>query len=157
VGYDPAKRQLFIQFPSAMWRYLDVPASIHDGLVAAESKGTFYAKSIKGRFPSEAVAAAQVQDTVAASEAQRQAADASAAADAAMRAKPMVKGNNTARASGLRTYWYAELIDYDAAVAHYKTQPEVRDVVAQLANQDARKLKNTGATIPGIVIKSRQE
>lgn len=52
VGYDPETKTLVIQMnnSSDVYTYEDVPQSVYDGLLAADSKGRFYVKKIKGRY-----------------------------------------------------------------------------------------------------------
>ena len=48
VGYDPDLRILEIEFNSGtVYRYFDVPPSVHAGLMTAESKGEYYATNIR--------------------------------------------------------------------------------------------------------------
>jgi KTSC domain len=35
----------------AVYHYCDIPATVHRGLLSAESKGSFFHRSIRGRFP----------------------------------------------------------------------------------------------------------
>ena len=43
VGYDAVARVLELEFADgAVYRYLDVPASLHAGLMTADSHGTFF-------------------------------------------------------------------------------------------------------------------
>jgi hypothetical protein len=58
VGYDASRRMLEIEFRSGgIYRYLEVPAEIHERLLAAESKGRFFAAHIRDRFRHERVRA----------------------------------------------------------------------------------------------------
>ena len=52
VGYDPESKVLSVQMnnSSDIYLYKDVPQSIYDGLLEAESKGAYYVKEIKGKF-----------------------------------------------------------------------------------------------------------
>ena len=51
VGYDPASGILEIEFKSgAVYKYFIVPKTIYDGLIGAESKGSFFAQSIRDKF-----------------------------------------------------------------------------------------------------------
>lgn len=48
VGYDPARRWLELEFTSgAVYRYYDVPESVHVDLMKAESHGHFYTECIR--------------------------------------------------------------------------------------------------------------
>jgi len=48
VGYDPDRRVLEIEFEGgAVYRYHDVPPELHAGLMAAPSRGEFFAAHIR--------------------------------------------------------------------------------------------------------------
>lgn len=50
-SYLPDKKQLDVEFHSGRkYRYSGVPAEIHEGLKAANSKGSFLHSSIIGKF-----------------------------------------------------------------------------------------------------------
>lgn len=52
-GYDAATRTLAVRFKGGgEYRFTDVPADLADKFAAAESKGSFFAKSIRGHFTS---------------------------------------------------------------------------------------------------------
>ena len=52
VGYDPASETLEIEFNSgSVYQYYGVPSGIYDALMAASSKGQFFASQIKDAFP----------------------------------------------------------------------------------------------------------
>lgn len=51
IGYDPTARSLRVAFKGgAVYVYPGVPPKIYDGLVNAESKGSFLAKIIRPFF-----------------------------------------------------------------------------------------------------------
>ena len=52
VGYDAATQVLTVTFvdQEGTYEYQKVPASVYAQLMAAESKGSFFAKNIKGKF-----------------------------------------------------------------------------------------------------------
>lgn len=51
VGYSRHLRALEIEFTrGAVYRFLDVPPKVHQGLIAARSKGRFIAEYIRGRY-----------------------------------------------------------------------------------------------------------
>ena len=51
VGYDPDTKTLELEFVSGtVYQYFDVPQSIHDALMAADSKGAFVNALIKGYY-----------------------------------------------------------------------------------------------------------
>ena len=56
VGYDRAARVLEVEFRNgAVYRYREVPASLHAELMRADSKGKYFSKRIRGRFAFERV------------------------------------------------------------------------------------------------------
>jgi hypothetical protein len=101
-------------------------------------------------------AAGSVQAAVQADEAQKAAEEAMANVAALEKAKPQVKGNYAAKASGLRTYWSAVIVDQAKAVAHYANHPKVVALVQQLADADAREHKDKLA-IPGVEAKKEEK
>ena len=53
VGYSKRRHILEVEFINgAIYRYLDVPASVHRDLLAAPSKARFYDNNIRRRFRS---------------------------------------------------------------------------------------------------------
>jgi hypothetical protein len=51
IDYDPGSRVLRIRFADGgWWRYFEVPASVHEGLIAAASHGRYFHEHIRGRF-----------------------------------------------------------------------------------------------------------
>ena len=44
---------------SDIYTYLNVPQSVYDGLMAAESKGAYYVRNIKGQFETDKVGKAR--------------------------------------------------------------------------------------------------
>lgn len=63
--------------------------------------------------------------------------------------KPTVRGDLSKRASGLRSFWSARITDWPKAIEHYGDHPKVRDLIQQLANEDARKHK-ADLSVPGV-------
>jgi hypothetical protein len=56
AAYDPARRQLYLRFRSGkVYRYLGFPPDHYDELLAADSKGRYFAGHIRGRFRNEEV------------------------------------------------------------------------------------------------------
>ncbi len=55
VGYDAEAKVLAIRMnnSSDTYYYQDVPQSIYDSLLAADSKGRYYVKNIKGKFKTD--------------------------------------------------------------------------------------------------------
>lgn len=51
VGYDKDKQQMFIKFKQGdTYTFCRVPESIHQGLMSANSKGSYYDNFIKDKF-----------------------------------------------------------------------------------------------------------
>lgn len=51
VGYDATTRTLETEFTSgAIYRYHDVPAEVHDGLMAADSHGQYFNAFVRDRY-----------------------------------------------------------------------------------------------------------
>jgi hypothetical protein len=51
VGYDSTQQILEIEFTSgAVYRYLDVPATVFEGLKHAESKGRYFNQEIRDDY-----------------------------------------------------------------------------------------------------------
>jgi hypothetical protein len=51
VRYQPAESILELEFcGGAVYQYFNVPASIYDSLLAAESKGNYFNRQIRGHF-----------------------------------------------------------------------------------------------------------
>lgn len=55
VGYDPEAKVLAVQMKhsSDTYLYQEVPQSLFDDFLAADSKGAFYVKNVKGKFKTE--------------------------------------------------------------------------------------------------------
>jgi hypothetical protein len=51
IGYDASLQVLEVQFCSgSVYRYSDVPASVHRALMMASSHGSYLNQYVKGRF-----------------------------------------------------------------------------------------------------------
>jgi hypothetical protein len=51
IGYDPASRRMSIRFKEGRtYDFCGVPRQVYKALLAAESKGTYYAEHIRGRY-----------------------------------------------------------------------------------------------------------
>jgi hypothetical protein len=51
VSYDASQSILDLEFcDGAVYRYLDVPATVYDELLAADSKGTYFNRYIRNCF-----------------------------------------------------------------------------------------------------------
>lgn len=56
IGYDPKKEVLELEFSSGgVYDYYEVPPTVYEELMSAESKGRFIAEEIRGRYRSERV------------------------------------------------------------------------------------------------------
>jgi len=52
VAYDEARALLQLEFCSrAVYQYFNVPAAVHQSLLAAPSKGRYFNQAIRGSFP----------------------------------------------------------------------------------------------------------
>jgi hypothetical protein len=52
VGYEDVRELLRLEFRSqAIYQYFGVPKSVHEGLLRAPSKGSYFNRVIRGRFP----------------------------------------------------------------------------------------------------------
>ena len=52
VAYDRARGLLQLEFRSgAIYQYFGVPAAVHEALLGAPSKGSYFNRFIRGRFP----------------------------------------------------------------------------------------------------------
>ncbi len=52
VAYDDAGELLQLEFRSrAIYQYFGVPAAVHEALLRAASKGSYFNRAIRGRFP----------------------------------------------------------------------------------------------------------
>jgi hypothetical protein len=57
LAYDDARGMLRLQFRSrAVYQYFGVPAAVHEGLLRAPSKGSYFNRVIRGHFPCSLVA-----------------------------------------------------------------------------------------------------
>jgi hypothetical protein len=51
VAYDQARELLQLEFRSrAIYQYFSVPAAVHEALLGAPSKGSYFNRFIRGRF-----------------------------------------------------------------------------------------------------------
>ena len=51
VGYDEARERLQVEFcDQAIYHYFGVPAALHQELLGAPSKGSYFNQEIRGRF-----------------------------------------------------------------------------------------------------------
>ena len=52
VAYDTAQELLQLEFRSrAVYQYFGVPTAVHEGLLRAPSKGSYFNRFIRGSFP----------------------------------------------------------------------------------------------------------
>ena len=64
-------------------------------------------------------------------------------------------GGGIGRRGSLRTMYYAEITDWNAAIAHYSACESVREAVQKLANADVKLHKN-GTSIPGVSVRTEE-
>ena len=51
IAYDEIHEQLQLEFHSrALYQYFSVPVTVHEGLLGAPSKGSYFNQEIRGRF-----------------------------------------------------------------------------------------------------------
>jgi hypothetical protein len=52
IAYDEARKLLQLEFRSrAIYQYFGVPVAMHQALLGAPSKGSYFNQFIRGRFP----------------------------------------------------------------------------------------------------------
>jgi hypothetical protein len=52
IAYDRTRELLQLEFNScALFQYLGVPATVHEALLGAPSKGSYFNLAIRGKFP----------------------------------------------------------------------------------------------------------
>ena len=52
LAYDEARELLQLEFRSrSVYHYFGVPSAVHEGLLNAPSKGSYFNSAIRGRFP----------------------------------------------------------------------------------------------------------
>jgi hypothetical protein len=52
TGYDRTRELLQLEFNSrALYQYFGVPATVHEALLRAPSKGGYFNQAIRGKFP----------------------------------------------------------------------------------------------------------
>jgi hypothetical protein len=52
IAYDGTRELLQLEFNSrALYQYFGVPATVHEALLRASSKGSYFNQAIRGRFP----------------------------------------------------------------------------------------------------------
>ena len=60
LAYDDAREILQLEFRSrAIYHYYGVPSAVHEALLGAPSKGSYFNRAIRGRFPYVLCASAQ--------------------------------------------------------------------------------------------------
>jgi hypothetical protein len=70
IAYDGTRELLQLKFNSyALYHYFGVPATVHEALLRAPSKGSYFNQAIRGKFPysriSNGLAEALEQDILA--------------------------------------------------------------------------------------------
>lgn len=66
VGYEAGRKLLELEFSSrVVYHCFGVPGAVHQSLLNASSKGTFFNRSIRGRFPYRRVSGGSPQQDIA--------------------------------------------------------------------------------------------
>lgn len=62
IAYDRIRNLLQLEFRSRdVYQYFGVPAAVHEGLLGAASKGSYFHHAIRGRYPFVRVAGLQTE------------------------------------------------------------------------------------------------
>lgn len=96
-----------------------------------------------------------IEDIIIVEEAQEAVKAAVAVANVAQAARPQIKGEFSARAGSLRTFYSAEIVDLNMAIDYFRSDEELRACVQKLADAEARAKKNDLA-IPGVKLKTEE-
>ncbi len=52
IAYDGTRELLQVEFSSrALYQYFGVPATVHEALLRAPSKGSYFNRAVRGKFP----------------------------------------------------------------------------------------------------------
>jgi hypothetical protein len=52
AGYDPKRRKMFLRLAGGkLYEYCKVPPEVFEGLIRAQSPGSFFHEHINGRYP----------------------------------------------------------------------------------------------------------
>jgi hypothetical protein len=66
VAYDDSREILQLEFLGrAIYHYYGVPAAVHEALLGAASKGSYFNRVIRGRFPYISILCASAQTDLA--------------------------------------------------------------------------------------------
>ena len=61
IAYDSTRERLQLEFNShAFYQYFGVPATVHQGLMYAPSKGSYFNQNIRGKFPYQRISEAAI-------------------------------------------------------------------------------------------------
>ena len=67
IAYDRNRELLQLEFNSrALYQYFGVPATVHEGLLCAPSKGSYFNHAIRGKFPYQRISGGPAKQDVAA-------------------------------------------------------------------------------------------
>jgi hypothetical protein len=62
IAYDGNRELLQLEFHShALYQYSGVPATVHEALLRARSKGSYFNRAIRGKFPYSRVSNCQTE------------------------------------------------------------------------------------------------
>jgi KTSC domain len=66
IAYDGIRNLLQLEFRSrAVYHYFGVPVSVHEALLGAPSKGSYFNQAIRGRYPFARVPGRQAGEPIA--------------------------------------------------------------------------------------------
>jgi hypothetical protein len=66
IAYDRTRELLLLEFNSrALYQYFGVPATLHDALLRAPSKGSYFNQAIRGKFPYRRISRGQAKQDLA--------------------------------------------------------------------------------------------
>ena len=61
IAYDSTRKLLQLEFSRhAFYRYFGVPARVHQALMYAPSKGSYFNQNIRGKFPYRRISEAEI-------------------------------------------------------------------------------------------------
>jgi hypothetical protein len=62
IAYDRNRERLQLEFNShALYQYFGVPATVHEALLCAPSKGSYFNQAIWGQFPYSRISSGQAE------------------------------------------------------------------------------------------------
>ena len=118
------------------------------------------AERIAQAMKDKAAVSGTIDDELAAQQAV-ETADQVVAAAAKPPTRTRVKGDLSTRATSLREYWSAKIVDWKEARRHYRRNERVvkayDEAVQMVANDDARRIKDPAKAPPGVEFQKREQ